>query len=105
VGIAHFPNAANRANGVTVGSVSGGNQCRGAFEDLDTYNYELSAATILSDYQAGDLGDADGDGLANWEESLIYHTDPHNPDTDGDGAIDQAFKVFVTRPRSNSTIP
>ena len=32
-------------------------------------------------------GDADSDGLKDWEE-LIYKTDKDNPDTDGDGAKD-----------------
>ncbi|HBB56711.1 TPA: hypothetical protein DEW47_03425 [Patescibacteria group bacterium] len=31
--------------------------------------------------------DADGDGLADWEEAL-WKTDPKNPDTDGDGMSD-----------------
>lgn len=33
------------------------------------------------------LEDPDHDGLKNWEEAL-YHTDPNNPDTDGDGVSD-----------------
>lgn len=33
------------------------------------------------------LEDDDRDGLQNWEEQ-IYGTDPHNPDTDGDGTPD-----------------
>lgn len=31
--------------------------------------------------------DSDGDDLKDWEET-IYHTDPHDPDTDGDGTPD-----------------
>jgi len=31
--------------------------------------------------------DNDNDGLRNWEEEL-YHSDPNNPDTDGDGYLD-----------------
>ncbi len=31
--------------------------------------------------------DSDHDGLKDWEET-IYHTDPNNPDTDGDGISD-----------------
>lgn len=31
--------------------------------------------------------DSDGDGLKDWEEEL-WHTDPHNSDTDGDGTSD-----------------
>lgn len=32
--------------------------------------------------------DSDHDGLTDKEERLIYGTDPHNPDTDGDGMSD-----------------
>jgi hypothetical protein len=40
--------------------------------------------------------DSDGDGLKDWEETL-WHTDPNNPDTDGDGipdgvSVDQQIK-------------
>ena len=32
--------------------------------------------------------DTDGDGLSDWEEINIYHTDPNKADTDGDGYKD-----------------
>ncbi len=32
--------------------------------------------------------DSDNDGLSNWEEVNIYHTDPFNSDTDNDGMND-----------------
>jgi lipoprotein-anchoring transpeptidase ErfK/SrfK len=32
--------------------------------------------------------DSDSDGLSDYEEIYIYHTNPHNPDTDGDGYTD-----------------
>ena len=35
-----------------------------------------------------DTADFDGDGLTNWDEINIHHTDPLNPDTDGDGMPD-----------------
>ena len=35
-----------------------------------------------------DTADFDGDGLSNLDEITIYHTDPLNPDTDGDGLPD-----------------
>ena len=34
------------------------------------------------------LEDPDGDGLTNFQEIVLYGTDPHNPDTDGDGISD-----------------
>lgn len=33
-------------------------------------------------------GDDDGDGLTNYQEVMIYHTDPRKKDTDGDGIDD-----------------
>lgn len=35
-----------------------------------------------------ETADFDGDGLSNWDELTIYHTDPLNPDTDCDGLPD-----------------
>ena len=32
--------------------------------------------------------DSDGDGLSDWEEEHIWGSDPHDPDTDGDGVDD-----------------
>jgi hypothetical protein len=34
------------------------------------------------------LVDSDGDGWSDWYEVNVSHTDPNNPDTDGDGVID-----------------
>jgi hypothetical protein len=34
--------------------------------------------------------DSDNDGLTDYQEINIYHTNPHNPDTDGDGYLDGA---------------
>ena len=34
------------------------------------------------------LADTDGDGWTDWYEINVSHTDPNNPDTDGDGVID-----------------
>lgn len=46
---------------------------------------KLQVATVAQDQQS-EL-DSDHDGLKDWEEAL-WHTDPHNPDTDGDGTPD-----------------
>jgi lipoprotein-anchoring transpeptidase ErfK/SrfK len=43
------------------------------------FGYHSLAATI---------NDKDHDGLSNEDEINIYHTDPNNPDTDGDGYND-----------------
>jgi lipoprotein-anchoring transpeptidase ErfK/SrfK len=41
---------------------------------------------------AGEILDSDRDGLRDWKEIQIYHTDPYNKDTDGDG-FDDAFEI------------
>ncbi len=47
--------------------------------------------TNLEEYQHGTdphNPDTDGDGLSDGDEVHVYHTDPLNPDTDGDGIRD-----------------
>ncbi len=39
-------------------------------------------------FQTTDFWDRDGDGLSDYMESFVYHTDPDSPDTDGDGMAD-----------------
>ena len=55
----------------------------------------------------GDLGDgtgdADGDGLTNWEEVKRYHTDPHHPDTDLDSLADDEEVSLGSDPNSRDT--
>jgi hypothetical protein len=36
---------------------------------LETYNYELSGSNIVTDYQASELADADGDGTPAKEDA------------------------------------
>jgi hypothetical protein len=70
----HFwPNRTERATGFTVGSDHNGNrQAHGQFDELETYNYPLSAAVISNNYQAYLSQDKDGDGLADfWEWSYF----------------------------------
>ena len=43
--------------------------------------------SLLGTKYEENLKDSDNDGLKDWEEEL-YKTDPHNPDTDGDGYLD-----------------
>ncbi len=46
----------------------------------------LSAIPLFA--SAGGLTDSDSDGVPDEDEIKIYHTDPDNPDTDGDGYND-----------------
>ena len=56
---------------------------------LSTSDFRLSTLKLSYIGDLGDgTGDADGDGLTNWEEVKRYHTDPHDADTDGDGLMD-----------------
>jgi hypothetical protein len=45
-------------------------------------------AWYLDDILVVGLLDSDADGLSDSDETGVYHTDPHNPDTDGDGMPD-----------------
>jgi len=47
---------------------------------------------------AQDTADADGDGLTNYEESVVYGTDPNNNDTDGDSLHDGDEVAAGSRP-------
>ena len=48
--------------------------------------------------------DTDGDGLTDGEEVKIYGTDPNNPDTDGDGLTDgDEVHKYHTNPRLADT--
>ena len=94
------------ANGVATGVFRngsalafGGSGTQEEFQDFlgfqDIPGYSALSPTNLSSLvlsYIGDLGDgtgdADGDGLTNWEEVKRYHTDPHDADTDGDGIPD-----------------
>jgi hypothetical protein len=54
--------------------------------------------------QAGSGPDSDGDGLADWDETNYYGTEPKSFDTDGDGLSDGLeVNVFGTSPTWWST--
>jgi hypothetical protein len=103
----------------------------GLIDEVTIYDRALTGTEISAIYTAGGAGkckvDSDGDGLTDLQEAFLG-TDPHNPDTDGDGlsdgdevfvyrtnpkmqdtnedgVIDQAFRVFLTRPAGKTTIP
>ncbi len=48
--------------------------------------------------------DDDGDGLSNYDEINIYHTDPNNPDTDNDGLNDgDEVNIHHTNPNNSDS--
>ena len=60
--------------------------------DGDGYNngfeVRLGSNHLLASSKPSPTADADGDGLSFAQEMNTYHTDPGNPDTDGDGLND-----------------
>lgn len=82
-------------------------------------SYGLNLANSEAFLILGTALDSDEDGLTDAYERLVSHTDPYNPDSDGDGwtdgeeilngtdpnVVDQPFKVFISRPKANSVIP
>ena len=67
-----WPDATERAAGFCLGSDdSGCNQARGAFDEMETFNYQLSSADILANYQSSMTLDSDGDGVSNISENQL----------------------------------
>jgi hypothetical protein len=104
LGITCYPNAFVRAvDGFSIGSDRNGNQqAHGRFDDLETFNYALSASELA------DRPDTDGDGLPDgWE--LRYGLNPYDSsgnngadgDPDGDGLTNTEEWLFGTNPTVN----
>ncbi|MDB4660107.1 DUF5011 domain-containing protein, partial [bacterium] len=63
-----------------------------------------------ADSQAGaifnqDLRDSDEDGLSNYDELLVYNTDPNVPDSDEDGYVDGVEVGEGSNPNIGSSFP
>ena len=54
---------------------------------LQLFNLSTLKIAYIGDLGDG-TGDTDGDGLTDWEEVKVHHTDPHLADTDCDGVGD-----------------
>lgn len=93
VGIANYPDTANRANGFTLGW-PGAQQCEGQFEDLETYNYELGATEIQNSYSTSPLIDSDGDGVPD-EIEILQGRNPFVPGVVGDTGNQIQFRVYT----------
>lgn len=61
-----------------------------------SFTYTVTAPSVdATAFFVEDTNDDDGDGLTNYEEVVIYGTDPANPDTDGD-LIPDGAEVAIT---------
>jgi Concanavalin A-like lectin/glucanases superfamily len=83
----------NAVSSFTIGNgADGTSPATGLYDELETFNYVLSASDIAADYQQASSLDSDGDGIPNLQELASPPpngpTDPYNPDTDGDGVWD-----------------
>ena len=74
-------------------------------------NSDMTFDNLVIGQTASDVGatggslDSDDDGLNDEEEELITLTEPDNPDTDGDGAIDGLEVILGFDPLSDSSVP
>jgi peptidoglycan/xylan/chitin deacetylase (PgdA/CDA1 family) len=58
------------------------------FDGWDEVAETITSASTFTAEFIPDHNDDDDDGLSNYEEIVLYGTDPHNPDTSGDGILD-----------------
>lgn len=86
LGSTYWPAISVRAQGFRVGSDSTGTQqVEGALDELETYNYPLSASDIFTTFASSSLYDSDGDGLS---DSVEGSTNKTTPDSNSDGISD-----------------
>jgi hypothetical protein len=105
-GTTSYPSPTDRAeSGLWVGSSATGSfQANGTLDELETYNYVLLDEDIRSTYEITRL-DSDNDGISDFQEILIYGTNPSKPDTDGDGVQDLVEIQAGTEPNNASDFP
>lgn len=71
-GIQVFPNAPTRTNGFRLGfDWYGGQSAGGVMEDLETFNYPMSAAQIAADFSSVQAVDRDLNGIADVLEDTV----------------------------------
>jgi len=97
-GVTFYPNATVRGDdGINVGSDREGNQqAKGLIDDLETYNYPLSADDVWESFEAVASRDSDGDGVSDLDE--------HEQGT-SITVSNLALSIIITQPRPGSIIP
>ncbi len=108
-GTIYYPNLSDRAAGMKLGSDSNGtNEAQGQFEELETFNYQLSPVNISSNYQSVASQDLNSDGLGDIWEINNFGTLSVSPtgDPDGDGLSNLQEYQNGTNPNvDDSTVP
>ena len=101
-----FPSDADRVeSGLWVGSSSTGSfQANGTIDELESFNYVLHPMDILNNYTITQT-DSDNDGISDFQEILIFGTDPGNSDSDRDGVQDLVEIQAGTDPNNASDFP
>ncbi len=80
------------------GSGFGRQAFQGQIDDVRIYNRALSSNDVAALY-ALEFPDADKDGLSDYEEINVLHTNPNKRDTDDDGLSDfEEVRVRLTNP-------
>lgn len=73
-----------------------------SFENMgDTITvFALYSKSNINPSGKADKTDTDGDGISDWDELNIHHTDPNSTDTDGDG-FDDKWEIENFVPETN----
>lgn len=97
-GVTFFPGATVRAaDGLNIGSDRDGCvQAKGMFDELETFNYPLSAYDIKQNFDSVGGRDTDGDGVSDIKE--------HENGTDH-AVSNLPFYVLITYPKPGSVLP
>jgi hypothetical protein len=70
-----------------------------------SFSYTANADATATAFFVEDTADNDGDDLTNFEEIVIYQTDPENPDTDGDEIPDgDEVTLTSTDPKTSDAL-
>jgi hypothetical protein len=86
-----------------IGRISSGSAFAGKLDDVRVYNRALTSEEVrrLHDYE---FPDADHDGLSDYEEINLTHTNPDKADTENDGLSDyREVRIYGTDPLKPDT--